>query len=196
MGVAAIWTAYTASEGLSTWREQMKGQNEYEVANKLHLQTLKLRNELKFLRIPVIHSSEIPVNSRMMFEQPSNEPSESKAEGVRAALDKRWAKLIQAWDPFAQAALEAQALWGDSAYLLTYPIDEKIRQLRKAHDIYIEQIAEMDRPRPDMREFYTFQHAIAFGTMKKDPDEKNEFTAKLEQSLSDLEHYLMKLIQK
>lgn len=99
---AAIATAVAAVSGLRTWKQELKGKADFEAARALAKATYKLRDELGYLRTPVLRESEFPEGD-----------CESEA-AYRQLFTNRWRPVIEAINAFETAALEVESLWGTS----------------------------------------------------------------------------------
>ena len=91
-----------AGVGLTTWRKQLKGTYEYELAKKLMLQVYQLRESLKTVRDPFLHPAE------------ANDSDNSQIPWEVLAYEKRWSAVRKAAAQFDTTSLEAEVLWGKS----------------------------------------------------------------------------------
>ncbi|WP_125231983.1 hypothetical protein [Leptospira adleri] len=51
--ILGVYTVCIAKEGLKTWKEQIRGGNNYQLAKRILIKLNKLRNELRKLRSPI-----------------------------------------------------------------------------------------------------------------------------------------------
>ena len=56
---AALVAAYIGWQGLATWRKQLKGRTEYELARRLLSSIYKIRNYVSYFRNPFMSAGEI-----------------------------------------------------------------------------------------------------------------------------------------
>ena len=59
-----IWGLVIAMRGLATWRKQIKGTKEFDVAYNLNYSVLKLRDAIKHVRNPAIWPSENKIEKK------------------------------------------------------------------------------------------------------------------------------------
>jgi len=107
---AAIVAAWVGCRGLHTWRRQLKGKTEYELAIKVLTTSYELRDAIASVRNPF-----------MQYPQEPDLPEEKLRELSRR--EKEWHAFAQArqrmWEPVTAArakldasSLEAEAVWG------------------------------------------------------------------------------------
>jgi len=110
LGVAAVVGATVALRGLDTWRRQLRGSVEYELARRLLRCTYRWRETIKSVRRPMVWAYEMPA--------PPNEDREAMSEedvqhyGYATAYQNRWEKVVEARDELQTELLEAEVLWG------------------------------------------------------------------------------------
>jgi hypothetical protein len=100
LAVAACIGAYVAFSGLSTWKLQLKGKAEYEIARALLKNALQARDRLQAVRNPFF---------------PPGQTQEESFESMRRAFEERFRHFDNAAEQLEVSILEAEALWGDEA---------------------------------------------------------------------------------
>ena len=95
--VCAVIASYVALMGLSTWRRQLRGNTQYDLARRLLLSAYKLRDAVEGVRIPGIHSMEVAhalketgISTEMMSQRDS-----VRVEKV-AVYEIRWRRVQDA----------------------------------------------------------------------------------------------------
>jgi hypothetical protein len=101
LAVAALATAYFAARGLKTWREELRGKADFEVARALARATLKVRDEIASARSPFTYTTDSPLAD-----------PEGKAWERARLFRERWAPVEAALREFDASAIESEALWG------------------------------------------------------------------------------------
>ena len=106
--------------GLSTWRRQLQGTSEYEVAKNALLATYHVRDAVQAARSPMLYlgKDEVEAGRRLEEEQ--------------RIYEERMKRIYEEWAKLRTLALESRVIWGEEAEQLFDPISELIRELRRA----------------------------------------------------------------
>jgi hypothetical protein len=106
--------------GLTTWRRQLRGTSEYEVARRAVLHTYQVSDALQAVRNPLIFLRKEDVEGGRQVE------AEMRIYNDRMkVLQERWAELRTVF-------LEARVIWGGPVNACFKPIETLIRELRAA----------------------------------------------------------------
>jgi hypothetical protein len=108
LGVACgLWIAW---KGLETWRAQLQGTTEYELARRLLRATYRVREEIgrvrHFYMDPV---SEASSAAKVLGREITGEGGMNQAQML--AYEGRWKRLMDARTDFEVEELEAEVLW-------------------------------------------------------------------------------------
>ncbi|WP_081620082.1 hypothetical protein [Thioalkalivibrio sp. ALE9] len=106
--------------GLFTWRRQLRGASEYEVAKKAILKTYEVQQALQSVRNPMLYLSKEEVEAGRRLEEEQRIYSERMAH-----LNEKWAEL-------QTIRLEAKVIWGKEAQYSFNEIQQRIGDLRGA----------------------------------------------------------------
>lgn len=98
--LAAIIGVIFAGIGLTTWKKQLRGTSEYELAKKLMLQVYQLRNALQSTRHPFLSASE-------------GNKDDTEETWEITAYSKRWESVQKVISDFDVTSLEAEVVWDD-----------------------------------------------------------------------------------
>lgn len=109
LGISAIVGTTVAMRGLNTWNRQLKGKTEYELARRLLRATYNLREDLNFVRHPVILSFE-------KYEPPEDESQVSTPERehrykLLKVYEKRWELASASRLELKAELIEAEVIW-------------------------------------------------------------------------------------
>ncbi|HHX8507379.1 TPA: hypothetical protein ACVO0I_004748 [Vibrio diabolicus] len=106
--------------GLFTWRRQLRGTSEYELAKKAVFKTYKVQQALQAVRNPMLYLSkeEVEVGRRLEEEQ--------------RIYNERMTLLCEKWAELQTIRLETKAIWSDSAHNCFNEIQQRIGDLRGA----------------------------------------------------------------
>lgn len=184
--LAAVATIIIAYFGLQTWKDQLRGKAEYELAKRLLVHIYQLREEISFVRNPWQVGKE--------FE---NAMKENKIEGDRiynpdikertqeAIYGIRWKELSQPLTILLADKLEAEAVWGSDIVDLMNPIFEKVKQLHAAIGEYLNHLHYSVDGQPDL--------TLAYYSVMSDSSDKNgedTFSDELTKIIEDIQDYL------
>ena len=138
---------YIACQGLSTWRRQLKGNAEYDVARKLIFSAYKLRDALEGVRVPGIHSMETAHALKETGISLDGMDDRTSLRTQKAAVYQlRWRPVQDAKNELRLNSLEARALLGDEAEAAFREANSCVQKLWAAI------IVEWEFERNDVRE--------------------------------------------
>ncbi|EMN7216851.1 hypothetical protein WB841_004659 [Vibrio vulnificus] len=106
--------------GLFTWRRQLRGTSEYELAKKAVFKTYEVQQALQAVRNPMLYLSkeEVEVGRRL--------------EEELRIYNERMTLLYEKWAELQTIRLETKAIWSDSAHNCFNEIQQRIGDLRGA----------------------------------------------------------------
>ncbi|QXI02487.1 hypothetical protein HV782_011035 [Pseudomonas monsensis] len=121
---------YFGQQGLHTWRRQLRGSADHDLARRLLIELYKLRDEIQRARSPAIFSFEgVPFEGEVV----SDEPKQSSYAFNERAYRRRLAAMDHARNPLQATMLEAEAIWGPDLKGLM----EKVFKLEREFVIYV-----------------------------------------------------------
>lgn len=180
--LAAGTGATVAVVGLRTWRKQLRGKTEYELARRLLRAALKVRDELAYVRGPFISAGEIAA----AVEESGTDvdmPSEEAGEIARA---RRWKYLTDALSDFELEALEAEVIWGGEITTQLSALRECVRRLRGASWEYGFLQNSGSPFKKDERQRLVELRRVVFGSS----GESDGFAAEVQEAISGIEAHL------
>ena len=136
LSFAAIIGTLVAVKGLSTWRRQLTGQSEYELARRILVNLFKYRDAINGVRYPVI--SEFP--SPPEEESKNMNLIQRQFYGTFKVYQTRWDKVREQKASLYVELLEAEALWGKELNNLFKVISDLEHELFVRVLFYIKEI--------------------------------------------------------
>jgi hypothetical protein len=109
VGLSAVSAAVFAYLGLTTWRKELKGKSEYQLAKEVLKSVYKVREAFKHVRNPWIYQYEYP---NEMLDDTGHLKREQNYEGTAHVYEKRWEMMTEAFRELEEHHLEAQVEWG------------------------------------------------------------------------------------
>ncbi|GLQ32611.1 hypothetical protein [Litoribrevibacter albus] len=106
--------------GLFTWRRQLRGTSEYELAKKAVLKAYEVQQALQVVRNPMLYLSKEEVDAGRRLEE------------EQRIYDERMSSLYEKWTELQTIRLEAKAIWSDSAHNCFNEMQQRIGDLRGA----------------------------------------------------------------
>ena len=106
---SAASAAFFAYLGLSTWRKELKGKSEYQLAKDVLKSVYKVREAFKHVRNPVIFQYEYPEE---MTDRHGHLKQENRHEGTAHVYQERWKIMDEAFSELEGYHLDAQVEWG------------------------------------------------------------------------------------
>jgi hypothetical protein len=110
-GGAAVTAAIIAVKGLKTWKRQLLGNTNYDLARRFLRATYKLREAIRYVRMPFMSAAEI-IEARKAVGLSVDTDTLGGKENERVTYQIRWRKLSDALVEFNAELLESEALWG------------------------------------------------------------------------------------
>lgn len=173
VGVCAFFTLIVAAVGLRTWKNELKGRDDYEVAKSLILAAIRLENSVQVARRPVMD---------LLLYRPGPHlgnllqygPAGHQVSVEQAILEIP--KVEEKLKDFQAAALDAQALWHQEMAPETESIERLVDRLFLA--IRYRKEALSTTAEPNVRNMYEDQvmRSEVFSISEK--DESDVFDSK------------------
>ena len=189
--IAGIVGSVVAILGLNTWRRQLYGQSEYDIAKRLLKSLYLFREVINNARHPFLEYSATPDLPKEKLDQLSDKEKEWYARAQ--AFEKRW-------EPVAKARAELDTNVLESEVFLENEIKDKVQQIRYSHSellVAIEEHLERTNPsNPDKNyggEEAKKNRAIIFGRSDRS---KDEFLDKMLTAIEEIETVLKPYIKK
>jgi hypothetical protein len=185
-GLSALVVAIIAILGLQTWKKQLKGNTEYEIAQRLLRAIYKVREALAWVRNPYQHPSEITqaMEDYAIEGDPIDDPV-IKARTEWALYNNRWTKVREAFIECETVALEAEAIWGPIVKENLKPIQDCAAKLFANIESYIREIEYPSRNYDASLQNERFK--IIYGIQE---DETNFFTIDITVAINKMEEFL------
>ena len=110
----AVITVGIAKRGLETWRRQMKGQGDYQLAKLMLVNVYKYREGVRVIRSPIQFSQETVQARKAMKEQGSESAEDVSGLNLKVQVyTQRWKLAGDAFAEILAAHFEAKAIWGE-----------------------------------------------------------------------------------
>ncbi|MHA7879225.1 MAG: hypothetical protein ACX931_05525 [Saccharospirillum sp.] len=119
VGLSAVFTAFFAFKGISTWRAELKGRSEYQIAKDTLRAVYRVREAFKHVRGPAIYGYEYPEE---MTNTQGHLKNEFKHAGTAHVYEKRWKVLHEAFVDLEKCHLEAMVEWGSEYQDVIVPL--------------------------------------------------------------------------
>lgn len=120
LGIAS----FVALKGLQTWKSQLKGTNDYELAKRILKAVYKLRNAIDYVCSPLMTAGEISKAMKEIGIESQITDSDYNYKSNMAVYNMRWKKVTEAIEDLELETIEIEVLWGKE-------ISEKILEIRK-----------------------------------------------------------------
>lgn len=120
-----------AARGLHTWRKQLKGTDDYELAKKTLFSVYKLRDGLRYVRQPFLAVGEA-----------SSEDAEKKIPWEESAYLNRWKNVREALVLLETNSLECEVVWGKGIPNARMEINRSVGTLNHAVTMFFRQLQD------------------------------------------------------
>lgn len=184
VGLAAAAAAFFAYLGLNTWRKELKGKSEYELAKRVLKSVYRVREAFMHVRNPAIYQYEYPEDMR---NHHGHLKPEHNYDGTTHVYEKRWEKMHEAFKELEEAHLEAQVEWGPKHQNVIV----KLRVCRATLLTAIQQMLDRKKDphqEPRKSEEIAEERSVLehLGTDSK----HDKFTPQIEEALNEFEKWL------
>ena len=181
VGLAAISATIFAYIGLNTWRKELKGKAEYQLAKDVLKSVYKVRDAFKHVRNPAIFEYEYPEEMR---DYSGHLKAEQNYEGTLYVYEKRWEKMTEAFKELEEHHLDAQVEWGSE-------FQNKILQLRTCRAELLTEIQRMldekKNPHRIMRDHSATEKSFSIIYDNWDDSEFDTFSKKIDAAVREFE---------
>lgn len=118
--IGTIGALVIGTFGLFTWRRQLRGTSEYELAKKAIFKTYEVQQALQAVRNPMLYLSKEEVEAGRRLEE------------MQRIYDERMSSLYEKWVELQTIRLEARVIWSDEAHNCFNDIQQRIGDLKGA----------------------------------------------------------------
>jgi hypothetical protein len=196
LALAAITASVVALIGINTWRKELRGKVEYDIARRLLRSIYKICEDISIVRQPMVTTQEAV--SALMAE--GKEPKDSfealGKEGMLAVYDRRWKYVSDDLSELREEYMEAKAIWGERATIAVKPFLKSVSMLR----FYVgEHLGNIQREEDNYADEKEFKKQIRDAIMSIDEEDKEPVTKygkELKLSLSCVESFLKPYLSK
>ncbi|MFC2023950.1 hypothetical protein ACFLT5_04365 [Chloroflexota bacterium] len=183
--LAAIVAGYVAVAGVNTWRKQLTGKTEYEVARRLLRATYALRDAIRSVRSPFMSGGEIASAMERVGIEPEPGQVQTPLPVRRAAYEERWKEVTDALSTLSAEAFEAEVLWGEGVTSALTPLRGAVNVLHANLLIHLD--TDSFAPRiPQVPDDRPTIEAVVFGHY----DLSDEFGTKVLDAVAKVENFV------
>ncbi|QKF83461.1 hypothetical protein [Halarcobacter ebronensis] len=187
----AITASVVAVKGLSTWKKQLKGKDEYELCKRILIDLYKYQNGIRIVRNPAMFQYEYPEE----IDRKKWNDKEKKYKKLVYAYEKRWQHIQDNRIKLNLSIIESKVYWENELEKLFKPIFEFENKLfNSVQDILLTN-------NPDQDDEYKKVVQKNFYEEKKSKilyflGEKDEFDNKLEDNIKEIENFIRAKLKK
>jgi hypothetical protein len=134
--LAAVTATGLGVYGVRTWKRQLVGTAEWDLARRWLRRVYGVRESLQHVRGVFMTLAETE-SALLKMNADDLEGDRRIAEGTAAAYDLRWAHVQTAMSDLDIEALEAEVLWGRQAAVALEPLRACIKELRIKLHVYL-----------------------------------------------------------
>ena len=110
LAVTAITAGYVGLKGLDTWRRQLRGNTEYQLAKQLLKSVYELHGAISDVRNPLRSYPPEPDLPEEVLQRLSRQ--EKQWHIVKQDYQKKWISISDIKSTLASTLLEAKVIWG------------------------------------------------------------------------------------
>jgi len=180
-----VVAAIVAVLGLKTWRRQLKGHTEYELARRFLRAAYRVRDEIAYVRHMIVSSTEIGA-ALEDTEVDSADLDIGSEKAVVAVRSRRWKHLQDALSSLDVERIEAEVLWGPAPLNALKPLQDRVSELRRAAMELADRADEGPPREKDEKQRYVQLRRIVNGSGSS----QDAFANSVGEAIAELEGYL------
>jgi hypothetical protein len=188
--ISAIILGYVAITGLQSWKAQMKGKNKYEIAKKIMLDVLGVRNAIIQLRHPIIYGGEIESAKKNM--QDKRDLSVDSITDNRLVYTLRWQRIQQAHDQLEVDSMEGELLFGGSFLQRIVDIRMLVNELNNMLGLFLDL---SEKPKLSSSEITMLEKTETFVYRQDLINKTDEYNQRLETSIASIRKLLVNILK-
>jgi hypothetical protein len=166
-----------AGFGLKTWKRQLRGKSEYEIAKNLLKSTYKYREAINSVRHPFMDIAEMPEPPK---DSPQSNEEKKRFYGIAKAYENRWNKVVEVRIEIGTELLEAEVLWGND-------IKERYKDLFNLEKkLFINLKHYLNNINPDASIKLSCDEDIIYSKSIGDENAGDEYTNKLNKFINEI----------
>jgi hypothetical protein len=177
IAIATLTGALVAMLGLRTWKKQLKGGNEYDIARRYLRSVYKLRDAIEYVRNPFISVEEM--ENALEKNGKDKSLSSDNMERDWAVYSVRWQEISEAKSDLDVELREAEIFWGKEAVEIQKDFQKCVTVLFLA----LKKFLRGDKLDEDVM------------NVVYDGGEKDEFNKKTELAIKKIENYLKRYLK-
>jgi hypothetical protein len=179
---SAIVISGVAIIGLNTWRKEIRGKTEFELAKKYLGTIYRIRKAIRSVRNPLITTGEMRESllKRGSTEATIDADIEDHQKRNWAVYGVRWDKVVEQLKTLDDDLIEAEVVWGKEAVDLVKEFDAIVRRFRGELEIFLMGLAPRQM---DENDIY-------------DSGEGDAFSTKIEEAIKPVETFLKPYVSK
>jgi len=186
----AITASIVAIKGLSTWKKQLKGKDEYDLCKRIIIDLYKYKEGIKIVRNPVMFSSEFnnKEDETLTNIQIKNYKNKSYA------YQQRWQKIEENRNKLNLDLIESRVFWNGELEKLLLPIfDFENKLFYAVQDTLIMSNPEQDKEYKKVvgESFRQENKTEVLYFLGKDDKHNN----KLERDIKEIENFIQKKLK-
>jgi hypothetical protein len=178
VALAAVAGVLLAFLALRTWKQEMRGRGEYELARKILTSAKKVQRSIAYVRGAMMHPGE-------WVDRPGEvitDPDLARWENTRYAYEKRMERPITELQELELLGVEAEALWDD---LLGQPVEDMAQCVR---DLAGAIRRHLRYTFPNTEYSYTDEQIEAFeAILWEDAEETDRFARRVDSVVAEFE---------
>lgn len=184
--ITAAVAAIIAIKGYGSWKKQLRGKAEYDLARRLLRSVYKVKKAIRLVRNYLVLSGEVALAMRdagIEIEDYDSRNPEHHALSQQAVYQRRWTEIQTAWTELEVDALEAEVLWGHDIAELLEPLQRHTKKLAGYIQIYLQNLAKPPR-HPDSNLAREIEETIY------ERGEHDAFAEEIDNAVTEIENYL------
>ena len=182
-GCSALVVAIIAVLGLKSWRTQLKGKTEYDLACRFLKAVYEVRSAMAFVRNPFQSSVEISLAMEEAgIEGNPNSDPEISLKSQEAVYQRRWQKVQNVYLDLESIFFEAETLWGKEVEAVFVPFRACIATLSVNIKKYLR---ELKVPTKNFESERKTEDIVFSGD-----SDNNHFSKQIEEAVKQIEDFL------
>ncbi len=182
VGLSVLSASIFACLSLSTWKKELKGKSEYQLAKDLLKSVYRVNQAFRYVRNIIIYQHEYPKEIQFSHQ---NINSEDQRKVILHVYKQRWEVMEKAFHQLEEYCLDAQVEWGEK-------FQDQIEKLRECRTTLLDAIqSAFEKDSSALEAYYTQRNIF------RDRGKCSEkFNNEINNAIAEFEKELRPLIKK
>ena len=187
--IATIIGSCVAIYGLISWRKQLKGRTEYDLARRVLKAVYKVREAIQSVRDPFQSASEVEMAIKETCNSIEENSPDYRIKSTTSVYQIRWNRLNRALLELKFELLEAEVSWGRNVHNKINPLNECIGKLCSTINLHLHSL-QNNYHETSQRDAENINSRLKILYTVSDDPNKDDFLNQINLAVIEVEEFL------